>query len=108
MLGVFPRETDFTMLATSSSYEQSDRLIVAWYEPLIPSPETGGAGDPAVAATALATAETLTAQLRTYGVAVPNLSGESEATVEKARYGIIVGSTTWAAEITLKVTRWPA
>jgi hypothetical protein len=108
MLGIFPRETDPTMLATNSSYQQDDRIVVAWYQPVIPSPETGGIGDPAVAATALATAETIFARLRTYGTAVPGLADESEATVEKIRYGIIQGSVVWTAEITLKVTRWPA
>lgn len=107
ILGVFPRSTDYTLLATNSSYENAERLVVAWWEPLIASAETGGAGDQAIAQAALATSLKIEAQLRTYGVAVPGFADENEATLEQARYGIIVGTTTWAAEFTLKVTRWP-
>lgn len=107
MLGVFPRETDYTLLATNSSYEVGEHLVIAWWQPLIASSETGGAGDPAIAKLALSTALQIEAQIRTYGVAVPGVADENEATVEKARYGIIVGTTTWAAEFTLRLTRWP-
>lgn len=106
MLGVFPRTSAYQVEATNSSYEDTHKLVIAWYVPLVASPETGGAGDPAVAATALATSEAIIDQLRTYAVAIPGFADENEATVESARFGIIVGSTTWCAEITLNVTQW--
>lgn len=107
ILGVFPRETDYDLLATNSSYQIDDRIVVAWWAPLLASAESGGAADPDVAKTTLAIALQIEARLRTYGVAVPGVVDENESTVEKARYGILVGTTTWAAEYTIRVTRWP-
>lgn len=107
MLGIFPRATDYTLLATNDSYADDDSIVIAWYAPMLVGVETGGVGNPAVAKAALATAEALVTQLRTYATAVPGYAPQSEATLEAARYGTIVGSSIWCAEITIKVEHWP-
>lgn len=107
MLGIFPRQVEYEVLATNDSYQDGDDIVVAWYVPMIEGVETGGVGNPAVAKAALADAESIIAQLRTYATAVPGFAPESEATLTSARFGTIVGSVTWCAEITIHVTHWP-
>lgn len=107
MLGIFPRTVDYNLLATNDSYQDEDGIVVAWYVPMLVGVETGGVGNPAVAKAALADAEAIVSQLRTYATAVPNFSVQSEATLDTARFGTIVGASVWCAEITIKVTHWP-
>jgi hypothetical protein len=106
ILGIFPKTTEYALLSTNSNYQDSDDITIAWYEPLVASSETGGAGDPAVAKAALAFALTIEARLRTYGVGIPGFADENDATLVNARYGIVVGTTTWAAMYVLRVARW--
>jgi hypothetical protein len=107
MLGIFPRAVEYEVLATNDSYQDGDDIVIAWYAPMLAGVETGGVGNPAVAKEALATAEAIIAQLRTYATAVPGYAPQSEATLVSSRFGTIVGSVIWCAETTIKVTRWP-
>lgn len=108
LLGVFVREGAYAVLATNDSYTQDDTIVIAWYVPLIASPETGGAGDQTVSKSALADAETILARLRTYATEIPGVTDQNEATLTGARYGILQGTFVWAAEFTLHVSRWPS
>ncbi len=104
ILAVFPRTSDYSILSTSSDYDSADSIMVAWYAPV--SMEDGGLGSPAVAASALGTAQTIAARLMTYAVAVPGIVEQNEGTLKSARYGL-VGGGLWLAEFTLEVGRWP-
>lgn len=105
MLAVFPKEADPQLISTSSDYEHDDVLIVAWFEAAAQSLETG-VFDQAIAATALAHAESIVQRLETYGAGIVGYSAEqNEAMLGKARYGHVEGGT-WASEIELKVTTW--
>lgn len=108
MLGIFPRLTDYEVLATDDSYSEDDTIVIAWYVPMLAGLENGGVGNPDVAKAALADAEAIIARLRSYATAVPGFADQSEATLTTVRFGTIVGASTWVAEISLKVTRWPA
>lgn len=107
MLAIFPKTTDYDVLATNGSYSEDNHIVVAWYVPMLIGLETGGVGDPAIAKAALADAETIVAQLRTYATAIPGLAGQSEGTLETGEYGTLAGAPVWAARITLKVEHWP-
>lgn len=107
MLGIFPRASDYDVLATSNSYQEDDQIVIAWYVPMLSGVETGGVGNPAVAKAALADAEAIITQLRTYATSVPGYALQSEATLVSVRFGTIVGSAIWCAEITIKVEHWP-
>lgn len=107
LLAIFPRQADHSILATNDSYQDDDHVVVAWYVPMLEGIETGGIGDPAVAKAALADAEAIITQLRTYATAVPGFAPENEGTLETSEFGTLAGAPVWASRTTLKVTRWP-
>lgn len=104
MLAVFPKQADPAMLATDSSYQRDDVLIVLWVENAADSLTTGQWSETASKA-ALARAESIVEQLQTYGDGVPELAEQNEATVHRVRWGILDGGV-WAAEIDLRVGTW--
>lgn len=104
-LAVFPTQSVETILATNSSYQVEQTIAVVWSVPTMPGVEGGGL-EPALAATALATAEAILTELRTWGVVVPGSPVQNEAEVTTVKFGLAAG-VRWAMDARTLLRRWP-
>jgi hypothetical protein len=104
LLAVYPKDLEPIMLDTESQYQNDDEIIVLWAVAAPDSLELGRMAD-AAGKQALDQHQLIRSTLEQWGVGIPNLVQQNEATVGKTRFGLLEGGV-WAAETVLKVTSW--
>jgi hypothetical protein len=104
VLAVFPFGMDPYPLDTDGTYENPELITVGWFEQVAGSIETGLV-DPVRAKAALQRSEAILEHLKSYFSGVPGVTGQSEGTITRVRFGKVRGDV-YACEISLRVTTW--
>lgn len=101
LLAVYPYDSQFQHVATEQDYTATHDLRVAWVRDVTAGVETGGEGDEETATKALAEAELLLQQLKTYADGMPGLP-HLYASLATATFRLVNGLI-WRCEATISV-----